>query len=252
MKEKLYEQLKTMLFERKDVFAANIGGSKATGFDDAFSDLDLEVICADDAVENVFAAVDELLQHEFGILRSYRLPEPTWHGFSQCFYLIDQMPKHFYIDLAVVKNSLENRLTDTKRHGKAFVWFDKDHYMIEKEDTEEETLARAKQFYKRAVSIDFLMMVEVEKNLDRNQYIEAYTAYYRFIMNQMVIMLNLKHRPYKVDFGMRYAYRDYDEKDYDFLVDALKNQSIEDIKDHYTKAKTYYESLKESLKQTYE
>ena len=110
---------------------------------------------------------------------------------------------------------------------------------------------RCKQLYQRATAIDFLMMVEVEKNLDRERYIESYTSYYRFVLNQLVIMLNLKHRPYKVDFGMRYAYRDYDQKDYELLKKLLRNQTVADIRANYEMAKSYYLELKESFKNKY-
>ncbi len=252
MKEELYQSLKDMLYARNDVYAAHLGGSSATGFEDEFSDLDLEVICADHAVEDIFKDVETFLQKNYGILQSYRMPEPTWHGFSQCFYLVDKMPKHFYIDLAIVKNTLKDRLTDSKRHGHAVVWFDKGQYIIEKDDSDEETIKRAKQFYQRAISIDFLMMIEVEKNLDRNRYIDGFLAYYRFIQNQLVVMLNLKHRPYKVDFGMRYAYRDYDDKDYRFLQNCLQQKSLEDLKKNYKLAKSYYLVLKKEFQETYQ
>lgn len=252
MKEQLYALLKDMLMKRDDVLAAYVGGSKATGFDDEFSDLDLEVICKDDAVEDVFSAVEHLFKSSFGILRSYRMPEPAWHGFSQCFYLVDHMPKHFYVDLAVIKQSIEDKLSDSKRHGHPDVWFDKGHYIMRKDDDEKTTLERCKQRFMQATSLDFLMMIEVEKNLDRMRYLESYTAYYRFIINQLGVMLNLKHRLEKVDFGIRYAYRDYSKEDYELLKILLQNQTLDDIKTHYDIAKSYYLSLKESLKKDFE
>lgn len=252
MKDKLYQLLKEMLVSRSDVLAAYEGGSKATGFSDQFSDLDLEVICKDDAVEDVFKAIEYLLDEQFGILRSYRIPEPAWHGFSQCFYLIDQMPKHFYLDLAVIKTSIEDKMTDSKRHGKAYMWFDKGRYLVEKDDAEEIMINRAKGMYRRVVSSDFIMMIEIEKNLDRGRYIESLTAYYRFVMNQLGVMMNLKYRPEKVDFGLRYAYRDYPKQDYDMLQTLLKNKDINDLSIHFKSAKTYYLALKENLKSIYE
>lgn len=251
MKTKLYDLLKKELFDLNFVLAVFEGGSKATGFNDDYSDLDLEIICEDDKVEDVFKVFEKALKDHFGILRSYRMAEPAWHGMSQCFYLVDQMPKHFYIDLAVIKVSKEERLTDTLRHGDAFVWFDKNNYIVEVDDSKEVTLERCQKLYKQAVSIDFLMMIETEKNLDRNRYLEAYPNFYRFVMSQLAVMLNLKNRPHKVDFGIRYSYRDYAQDDYDFLNRILKNKDINDLKVHYLEAKTYYLELKESLKSTY-
>ncbi|MCK7484998.1 MAG: hypothetical protein MZU97_05195 [Bacillus subtilis] len=100
------------------------GGSAATGFLDEFSDLDLSIICVDDAVETVFQQLEEHLKTIYGIRRKFRIPEPAWHGFSQCFYQIDQVPPLFYLDIAVIKASLPEKFTEPDRHGNAVIWFD--------------------------------------------------------------------------------------------------------------------------------
>ncbi len=251
MKEQLYKTLKIFLEEREDVLAAFEGGSKATGFNDSFSDLDLEIICKDDAVEDIFIAFKTFLNEHYGILRSYRMAEPTWHGFSQEFYLINQMPAHFYIDLSVIKETKKERLTDHKRHGHHVVWFDKGSYITEEDDSEEVTFNRCKKVYQQATAIDFLMMIETEKNLDRGKYLEAYQNFYRFILSQLVVMLNLKNRPEKVDFGYRYAYRDYIKDDFELLTRLMQNHGIEELKAHYEEAKNYYLVLKEKFKKDF-
>ncbi len=247
MKEKLYELLKSNLYEQEDVLFAGEGGSKATGLNDDFSDLDLELIVEDDAVEKTFELIEKLLEENFGILRRFRMPEPAWHGFSQVFYLIDKMPKHFYLDLAIIKKSIEEKLTDPARHGHAYIWFDKANVHQVVEETQEQVLSRCKNLYQRATQLDFLMMIEIEKNLDRNQFTESFPGYFRFISNQLAVMLNLQYRIEKVDFGLRYAYRDYPLEINNLLKDLLMVKDLDDLKNKYTILKDTYLKLKDEL-----
>ena len=54
------QDLLQFLQASKDVIAAWEGGSAATGFLDAYSDLDLLVICKDESVEKVLKATEEI------------------------------------------------------------------------------------------------------------------------------------------------------------------------------------------------
>ncbi|MBN2300576.1 MAG: hypothetical protein JXC31_05260 [Acholeplasmataceae bacterium] len=250
-KKKLYKELKEKLNDLPYVIAAWEGGSKATHFDDEYSDLDLAVIVQDEEVETAFLFFEDYLNKNFKINRQFRISEPAWHGFSQAFYLLDDMPKHFYVDFAVIKESIEDKFTDPKRHGDAFVWFDKKMMSEPHIETEEDVLSRAKRFYQRVSNQDFIVMTEVEKNLSRNNYLEAYFAYFQFVYAYLVPLLNLKHRKEKVDFGMRYAYRDYNRDDCILIEKLMKNQNIDDIKNNYHLAKLRFIELKGELSENF-
>lgn len=252
MKEHLKNELNALLFNQKDVYAAFEGGSKATGYDDDYSDLDLLVITSDDGVEQVFMAFESYLQEKYGIIRKYRVPEPTWHGFSQCFYLIGMMPELFYIDFAIAKVSVPDKFTDPERHGKGNLWFDKGNYYQVILETDDQIHKRCKRFYQLVTESDFLIEIEILKNIKRGRYIEAYPFYYQFITRQLGVMLNLKHRRNKVDFGIRYAYRDYDPKDLELIVKCLKPKDINDLKENFQLAKARYEALKMEFKSIYQ
>jgi hypothetical protein len=251
MKDQLKLELKNLLFDQKFVLTAFEGGSKATGFMDDYSDLDLLIISEDNAVEQVFILVESFLSEKYGIKRKYRVPEPTWHGFSQSFYQIDHMPPFFYIDLAVAKLSTPDKFTDTARHGQGFVWFDKhsDYKVIL--ETDDQVYQRCKKYYHMVTESDFLIQIEIEKNIQRGRYSEAFPFYYQFITRQLGVMLNLKHRKNKVDFGIRYHYRDYDSFDQQLINTCLKSKDIQDLKENYALAKQRYEALKIEFKTLY-
>ncbi len=239
--------LEKMLFEMPSVIAAVEGGSAATGYLDRYSDLDLEVVCEDDAVEGIIAKMTETLEQRFGILRMFRVPEPAWHGFSQVFYQVDKVPPLYYIDFAVIKRSIPDKFTETDRHGHAVVWFEREPVLVETVYSPADILARGKRLFKQATSTDFLMVLETRKNLARGNFTEAFPTFYRFLVAHLGVLLNLKHRPAKADFGLRYSYRDYPEADHALVQAAMQASNLAELSATFDLLVSRFEALKAEL-----
>mgnify|MGYP000521895266 CR=1 FL=1 len=243
--------LKSVLEEQEYVYAAWEGGSAATKKLDEYSDLDVMIVCKDDFVEEVLSLLDDHLEYTYGVKRKYRVPEPTWHGFSQVFYQIKGSEPLFYLDLAVIKESIPDKFTDVSRHGEGVFWFLKKDIFAEKNEQIEDVIERCKVFYKRATESDFLLILETQKAIARGVFVEAFPMYYGFIVRHLAVLLNLKHRKEKVDFNLRYLSRDYDAEDVDLVDKALKVSSMDEMEELFTKLLDYYEELKESMFELY-
>lgn len=243
----LYQELKNLLFQREDVLAAWEGGSHATGFADEFSDLDLSIVCKENSVEEIFSSLNTFLEKEYGILQKYRVPEPTWHGFSQCFYKIDQVKHLFYLDIALIRESIPDKFTQKDRHGEAILWFEKEPFLDSTSSSWESILSRGKKLYLTSCQSDFILETEVYKNLSRKRFGEAFPFYFQFLVRHLGIMLNLKYRPAKSDFGIRYAYRDYEKEDADLLVSLMQATTLEELSHNFELARTRYYQLKTEL-----
>ena len=63
-------------------------GAMSWGRFDEWSDIDLIVVVKDEHVEDAFTLVEKVLESLGGIEERFRIPEPAWHGHSQCFYKI--------------------------------------------------------------------------------------------------------------------------------------------------------------------
>lgn len=188
------------------------GGSAATGFLDDFSDLDLVIVVEDHRVEEAFRLFESFLEKEYGISHRFRMPEPCWHGHSQCFYFIEDCPPLYYIDLLVEKLSSGDRLLETDRHGEALVWLDRDGLVtVEASDPDELRLKRSDHLKMLRATLP-LSLVEIRKQIARGSAIDAVSQYQRFVSGRLAGLLNLKYRPERFDFGMRYADRDYPEE----------------------------------------
>lgn len=230
-----------------DILAIWEGGSAATGRLDEYSDLDLEIVVEDDRVEKLFTELETFLQTKFGILRMHRVPEPAWHGLSQCFYLIDQAAPYVYLDVAVIKRSNPQKLMEEDRHGHAVVWFDRDHIHDGTPSSQESIISRGKKIFASITQIDFLMMTEIEKGLARGKFIDVFPQYIGFVQRHLGVLLNLKYRPEKADFGIRYGRHDYGSQDVALLKSAMQVVGIAELRKRYAEVKQRYLELLEEL-----
>ncbi|AUD65909.1 hypothetical protein BK011_09510 [Tenericutes bacterium MZ-XQ] len=250
-----------MLYNRKDlvklirpwvehqskIIAAWEGGSAATNRMDEYSDLDLSLVVSDDQVEHTFDLFEAFLKDHFTIIRKYRVPEPTWHGLSQCFFQISDVTDHLYLDIAVIKESLPDKLMEKDRHGIANVWFDRKHIYDGSPSSEKDMRIRGKKLYESVTQSDFLMILEINKGIARKQFIDVFPTYFTFISRHLGIMLNLKHRPERADFNLRYGRLDYSKEDVKLIEDSFKVSDIESLSIQFSKIQARYQELKTEL-----
>ena len=237
------QELTKLLQRRDDVIAAWLGGSAATGFRDEYSDIDYLMICEDDAVEDLVKLVDEFLQENYGVAKRFRVPEPSWHGFTQLFYKLDNTPVYDYLDISFLKRSLKDKFTGSGRHGQAKILFEKEPIIDTSPEPVEIMQNQVSNSFKRITDLDFVVIAEVSKGILRNRFTEAFTNYYQFIARYLSVVLNMKYRPEKVDFGLRYSYRDYPPEIAEWVENLFKVHSIEELETKFEDALSRYYGL---------
>ncbi|MCD6329636.1 MAG: nucleotidyltransferase domain-containing protein [Candidatus Cloacimonetes bacterium] len=229
-KKLLSEKLKKFWESDEKVYTAWEGGSFATGFDDDYSDLDIALICDDDHVEGLFEKTEKFLEDTYGIKEKLRMPEPSWHGHSQTFYLLKDSPQFFYIDLLIEKLSAGNRFMESNRHGNSVVWFDKKGLMdgtpMPDEDFKKKIVPKLEYFKKSF----FITKIELEKQVLRGRDVDALDGYYKLILGRLAFLLNVKNRPAKHDFGLLYSYRDWPREYHEFVQKLLYVKDFKDLK----------------------
>lgn len=227
------------------------GGSAATGFLDDLSDLDLGFVVDDDRIEEAFTLFEGLLIEHYGIKSRFRLPEPSWHGHSQCYYFVDKCPPLFYVDLLVEKKSAEDRLIEPDRHGRSRIWLNRENVLNPVATAAEEMLKRNRRFFQIQADTYPISETETEKQLLRGNEIDAMLEYQGFIQRKLAALLNLKYRPAKYDFGIRYGDREYPEKVAERVRKLMYAGSIEEIKPLFREASAWARELMEELKISY-
>lgn len=131
-REDLIDQLVRAFSDESFVIAAWLGGSDASGLTDEHSDVDHQVIAEDDHVEACFGVLHRALEQLAPIELAHRLPEPTWHGFSQEFLRITGTNPDHFIDFVALPASTppEKRLLEPERHGAPKVLFDRGAWLV--------------------------------------------------------------------------------------------------------------------------
>ena len=224
------EKLKPFLIERKNILTIWEGGSAATKSLDPYSDLDLMLVAEQNDIETIYDEIDTFFYNHYGIIESLRMPEPAWHGFSQKFYYLDQTESYFYIDLCILPPHIKDRFTATDRHGVGVIWKDTINFINPKPSNQDEVNQRAKKFYNQTKEGAFVLRLEIEKALLRNNYLDSFHFMYSFMMRYLVPLLNIEHRIERVDFGIRYAEKDYTKEDLKLIFSFLKASDLKTLK----------------------
>jgi predicted nucleotidyltransferase len=186
------------------------GGSAAHGYTDQWSDLDLEVIVEDDGVQATFDLLEQALATIAPIRFKYRVPEPIWHGHSQCYYQLEGISSFLIIDFAILKRSSPNRFLEVERHGKAVVSFDKAHLLNPSPlDRHQHGLKMQARFAQLKLTFEFLQ-VFVKKEINRGHVAEAIANYHAYTLQPLVELLGMIYRPHRYDFrNAKYFSRDF-------------------------------------------
>ena len=229
-RKKIINELRTLFESDRTIYSVWEGGSAASGFLDEYSDLDIGLICADDVVENIFTKLEEFLATNYGIKHKFRMPEPCWHGHSQCFYLLERTVPYFYIDILIEKESSGNRFTESDRHGNSVIWFDRKELIDPTPTPEDEILGRGSRMFKIIKGYVPFQIMDLKKQIQRGNEIDAYDLYNK-LLNRFGALLNLKFRPHKYDFGIRYMDRDYPDEITEMFKSLLAPGKIIDLKE---------------------
>lgn len=248
--KQIVKELKELYKNNDNILAAWEGGSAATGYLDEYSDLDLALITTDEMVEEIFELTEKFLKDNYGISHKFRMPEPNWHGHSQCFYKLTKSPEFFYVDFLIEKESAKNRFTESDRHGKSIIWFDKNNLIDPTPTPEEEIEEKCKKHYNLMSTLLPFMEMDIAKQIKRGNAIDAISIY-NGLLNRMASLLNIKYRSHKFDFGLRYYYRDLPQNEVTFIEEITFVKDLNDLEAKLPKAIKKYKELIEELGKKY-
>lgn len=247
----IIKEIKQFIEPNKNILAAYEGGSQATGYTDEFSDLDLVIITDKKHKEHTFKKIETFLDNKYGMKTKFRLDEPTWHKHSQAFYLLEKVPEYFYVDLLIVEKNSYNQFLEIERHGKPFIWFDKENLLNIKHVDKTKIDKKIKQRYRILKTVNEITLIEIYKNIARDNFIDAMINYHRLLNRQLSFFLNLKYRPLKYDFGLLYAYRAYPKEINNQLNQFMKISNMKDLKRKTEKIENLSRNLIKELDDKY-
>lgn len=217
----LVELLQEYINHQPDILTAWEAGSAATNTLDSYSDLDVLCITSDEKVESTLQDLLSFIRSSCKVEQEYRLPEPTWHGFSQVFLSFTDAENYVYLDLSVTKQSNPDLFTDQERHGIAKIWKD-DINIYHEKHTSSQQIDTIRERIKNSLSLDFVIILELKKALARKNEIDIQTNLMTFLQRFYAPVFNLKYRPAKADFGLRYINRDWPNEAVQKVIELFK------------------------------
>lgn len=182
------------------------GGSAAFGRLDAYSDLDLYAVVADDRLDEAFRVVEDALLRLSPIRRKYLPAWPPESGTAQAFYRLERASEYLLIDLAVFQRSARDKFLEPELHGRALFYFNKGGAVAVPSLDREAFVGKLLERRDRLRTRVELFGPFVAKELLRGNALGAIEAYQRIVLDSLVQALWMRHHPAHYTFGMRYAH----------------------------------------------
>jgi hypothetical protein len=190
------------------VYALWEGGAVAFGRVDQWSDVDICVDAEDDRVHDCFPVVERALEALSPIKLKYEIKQTISPGYVQAFYRLEGTTEYLLIDFAVFRHSCPDKLLEPEIHNEAKFHFNKDGAVkvphLDRGRLQEDIRAALANLTKRFETFGCF----VPKEIHRKNYIEAVTLYHRLVLDSLVDVLRIKHKPERHGFKTRYIHYD--------------------------------------------
>lgn len=223
------------------VFAGWEGGSAAFGAVDAYSDIDLEYIVADDAAfDDLYALAERAIEAVSPITASHT-------PLKGRYYKLKDGGDFLLVDLIFHRAADPDDYLDIERHGKRLPFFDKGNWLRPNPlDTGALAVQRNRRY--RELQTWFPMsQVFVRKAILRGQHVEAVNAFWACTLKPLADLLRLRYCPTRWDFGVRYLDRDLPPAVYDQVRDLALVTDLADLEVKLARATTWGAALLREL-----
>jgi hypothetical protein len=224
------------------------GGAASFNRVDEWSDIDLQLDVDDEMVEQTFEVVETALESIAPIQFQFRLPEPTWHGHSQCFYRLQDASEFLMLDLVVIRHSNSNKFLQPETHGKPVVAFDKNG-VVQWEPLDLSVLDERLRSRQSVLQVNLeLFRSTVLKELNRGNTIEAVAFYQGIILRQLIEVLRIKYVPARSQFHARYIHYDLPKEIVARLEPLFFICSADDLRAKFSQAEQWIREVLSDLK----
>jgi hypothetical protein len=240
----LLAALQTALEPQEYTLAMWEGGAAGFGRVDQWSDADVQVIVKDGFVEQAFTSVEQALSELCEIDYRFRLPEPTWHGHSQCFYRLKDASPYLMLDIVFIQQSSEaDRFMQFRTHGQPLIWFDKVGLVKEEPIDIEEMISKMQASLDGARMRYDLFWILTTKEINRGNSIEAIAFYQGYVLRPLLEVLRILHCPVRYFYATRYAHYDLPAEVADRLAALYFPADLKDLNAKFEQARAWFYHL---------
>lgn len=239
-RDAILEALATALEPLPYVDAMWEGGAAAFDRLDAWSDIDLYVIAADDRVPDTFRAIEAALTRLSPIRQKY---EPTWPpeaGIAQAFYRLERAGEYLLVDLAVLKRSAPDKFLEPELHGKARFSFNKGGAITPPQLDIDPFVRKLLERRDRLVRRIEMFSAFVPKEIHRKNWLGALEAYQKIVLDSLVQVLRMAHEPAHYTFNVRYVVYELPPEEVRRLEDLFYVRTPEELPGKFRRATEWF------------
>jgi len=216
------------------------GGALAFGRLDEWSDIDICVSAEDDRILECFPIVERALETVAPIKLKQEVKQTLSPGYVQAFYRLEGTPDCMLVDLAIFKATWPDKLLEPEIHGTAKFHFNKGGRVKIPHLDPQKLSGDLRNAVTRARMRFEVFNCFVPKELARGNLIEAVTLYHRVVLDSLVDVLRIKHKPVRFDFKTRYIHYDLPREVTERLQDLYLIRDREDLEKKYLEAKQWF------------
>ncbi len=250
-RKEIIRAFKETFYPDPKVYSMWEGGSIANNRLDEWSDIDLLFIVEDDFVDEFIESIKSLLEDLGKIDLSYHLAEPTWHGHSQVFHRLLNSSPYLILDIVVMKKNSTNRFLEVERHGKPYIYFDKEHLLIEAHITDAQMKEKIKHRFNQITSTFPVFQIFIQKEINRGHSIDAMGYYINMTLKPLIELIGMLERPYRFDYSMRYIHSDFSKEMSEEIGNLIYINNFEDLKLKYKRSKILYNGITKKIREKY-
>jgi hypothetical protein len=190
---------------------------------DAYSDIDLEYLVADDAsFELLYATAEEAIGAVSPITARHSPPKGR-------YYKLRDGGDFLLIDLIFFRVGGADRHAELERHGSKVPLFDKGDWLRPSTLDADAFAAQRDRRYRELQTWFPMSQVFVRKAILRGQDAEAVGAFWAYTLRPLAELLRMRYCPVRWDFGVRYLDRDLPPAVYDQFRDLAFSRDLGDL-----------------------
>ena len=239
-REQIVESIVRALEPQPFVYALWEGGALAFGRLDQWSDIDICASAEDDRVLECFPLVERALEAVAPIKLKHEVKQTLSPGYVQAFYRLEGTPDCMLVDLAIFKATWPDKLLEPEIHGTAKFHFNKDGRVKIPHLDPHKLSGDLRNAATHARMRFEIFNCFVPKELNRGNLIEAVTLYHRVVLDSLVDVLRIRHKPVRFDFKTRYIHYDLPREVTERLQDLYMIRDREDLEKKYLEAKRWF------------
>lgn len=222
------------------------GGAVAFDRVDEWSDIDICVSADDGRIADCFPVVERALSALAPIALKLDITQTISPGYIQAFYRLEGTSECLLVDFAVFKHAWPDKLLEPEVHGKARFHFNKQG-AVKIPRLDEARLAENIRLAVGNISKRFeTFSCFIPKEIARMNHMEAVTLYHRLVLDSLVDVLRIKHKPVRHGFKTRYIHYDLPPDVVTRLQDLFFVRDERDLGEKFAQARQwFYDTLAE-------